>query len=1191
MATQVKDIRNAIQSSDLQPIEHVILAESFLDGSYDQEAAANEIHRRILASPGEPIEQVLRQLKTEWRSVLFTALEQTAVSAELTALLQRRDKGRCCISPRHCEQLVDPVADYLLSPSLAPLLETGNQSPEAQLLQAFVAPKNVPGLSAVLSANGANTTNAWLLSPGLGAGIRRYKLTLQALNGSQNYGLEPINMEIVKQIQLGAFSYDSNLQYCDRKPLSQDRMSLARLSTDSPSETPLPSPYLIRLQRAFAEALDHFAIEEECSKPWPPRQTNKFWNRSWLLLLRRLWHAVPKPARVWIYKKMLPESEQGRVVHIYQSQTAGLFAKRDAGNEAAALAFLEAEAPSVPAPILIDTYKDDAGGDIAIMTQVPGVQVLSVLYRMTYQERRQLANDLGAVIAQMRLIPNRSGHLFSGVSKTPNQGAKIRDAVVGCHACGPFDSEDEWNESMTGGNVESWRSKHPEAFSRKHKSFFTHADLHLKNILVDGGKLSGILDWEISGFYPEYWEFAKGMRSGLNFESSQPIHRQVFQNQYEAEYNLVADLITAFPWGPPQPSPSRNQIDRDILASPLCRASPDGRLVATLSAQTISVRSVETLQTEHAIQLPSDIGPVSSLLWSPSSTRLLVGAGESVHVFTASIDSSFHATISSPLLPGEKANIARFGARDSEVLICSPSGLKLSIFNLSTSTALEVANPKFHQPSSVGRSYSVRPETEHLAILTRSNGKDFVSIHHPVSRQVQKSWAVETVDAQAVSWTPDGKWLMLWESAAHGHHLVLYTADGQHFRTITGINLSENPDSLLELGIKTCQPSHNSELCAVGDHSRDVVILQTDSWRRKLKFSHPVTIVPQDTLQVWQEQLNTSKDGQTIHTFQRATQMISPPGMPSDGKPIETKPGCSTLAFDASSNLLATKLDDAPCTVWIWDIVAAELRAVLVFHSVVSFTWHKNTRELLLITSQDESRQGLSYLWDPLLQGPTPVVPEEFISVKNSVGAPVKAHISWINTDMEIPLALLSTAQQYRILSLGEGDQVPETWHGASKWDDEPPRRKGADPDISEISIDDGTAGASKNDRQHAHPISKEKKPLEPAAAAASGDSNTEAAESLLRSEKETLPGIVIANGSGRPWPIPEEQEEKRVAANAVVIANGSGRPWPLPNEPEKKNITLNEVVIANGSGRPFDARTGLLMPRQNTVSEEKLRN
>ncbi|EGX94385.1 WD40 domain protein [Cordyceps militaris CM01] len=499
-------------------------------------------------------------------------------------------------------------------------------------------------------------------------------------------------------------------------------------------------------------------------------------------------------------------------------------------------------------------------------------------------------------------------------------------------------------------------------------------------------------------------------------------------------------------------------------STPLCKASLDGRLVATLSAQTITVRSVVTLQVEHIVSLPSGLGPVTSLQWSPASTRLLVCAGESVHVFSATaVDGEFSAAIHSPLLPGEKATLARFGARDGEVLVCSPSGLKLAVFDLATATAVEIAHPKFHQPASVHRSYSMRPATAHLAVLTRRGGKDFVSIHHPVSRQVQKSWAVESVvDAQAVCWTPDGRWLMLWEAAAHGHQLVLYTADGQHFRTITGANLSDDPDAFLELGIRTCQPSPSSELCAIGDHSRGVVILQTDSWRKSAIFTHPVTIEPRDALHVWQEQLTISREGETVHTFQRATQPISPPGTPSDGKPTDTKSGCASLAFDASSTLLATRLDDAPGTIWIWDIVAAELRAVLVFHSVVTFAWHKHARELLLITAHSESRPGLSYLWDPLLPGPTPVVPDEFIAARgSSVGAPAKAQISWINLDMDIPLALLSTPQQYRILSLGEGDEVPETWHGASKWDNEPPPKSnggGFDPDISDTSMDDGAA-------------------------------------------------------------------------------------------------------------------------------------
>lgn len=47
-----------------------------------------------------------------------------------------------------------------------------------------------------------------------------------------------------------------------------------------------------------------------------------------------------------------------------------------------------------------------------------------------------------------------------------------------------------------------------------HRIVFTHADFHPRNIMVvdlpDGSvELSGIIDWESSGFYPEYWELLK----------------------------------------------------------------------------------------------------------------------------------------------------------------------------------------------------------------------------------------------------------------------------------------------------------------------------------------------------------------------------------------------------------------------------------------------------------------------------------------------------------------------------------------------------------------------------------------------------------------------------------------------------------------------------------------------------------
>ncbi|KAJ6123897.1 hypothetical protein N7471_011214 [Penicillium samsonianum] len=44
-------------------------------------------------------------------------------------------------------------------------------------------------------------------------------------------------------------------------------------------------------------------------------------------------------------------------------------------------------------------------------------------------------------------------------------------------------------------------------------SVFTHADIAPRNILVDEqNNVTGVLDWEWAGWYPEYWEYAQIMR-------------------------------------------------------------------------------------------------------------------------------------------------------------------------------------------------------------------------------------------------------------------------------------------------------------------------------------------------------------------------------------------------------------------------------------------------------------------------------------------------------------------------------------------------------------------------------------------------------------------------------------------------------------------------------------------------------
>ncbi|KAF5238043.1 hypothetical protein FAUST_5766 [Fusarium austroamericanum] len=475
------------------------------------------------------------------------------------------------------------------------------------------------------------------------------------------------------------------------------------------------------------------------------------------------------------------------------------------------------------------------------------------------------------------------------------------------------------------------------------------------------------------------------------------------------------------------------QTSRVFKASPHCTASPDGRFIATISSQSIIVRSAPSLSIVQTAKLPPDFStPVSTLAWAPSSARILVANADQIHVVSI-VDSSFRAAIRNPAAGGGKQTLVQFGAYDDEVFACAAFGLKFSIFDLPTSKAIEINNPKFYLPSSAPRGYSLRPQSSHLAILTRTSGRDAVSIHEPRTRRVLRSWFPETVDAHGLAWTPDGKWLLLWEASAHGHKLLLYTPDGQFFRSVGASTIAQGQDADLETGIKCCGLSHDASFCAIGDGSRTVSALHTKTWRDGLKLTHPTTVIPKDTLQVWQEQLNTSSQGGTSYTFLRANQMVSPPTRLVDGKPPpDVKTGCSSLAFDASSTLLVTRLDDAPTTLWIWDVTAAELRAVLMFHSAVDYQWHPTVRELLLVTCQDDKYRGVSFVWDPLSEGPKPVSLGSHLPNGKLTGKPQAA---WINGEPEFPVLLLSDAQNGVLVSCADAAQCPTPWHEGAAGD------------------------------------------------------------------------------------------------------------------------------------------------------------
>jgi hypothetical protein len=133
------------------------------------------------------------------------------------------------------------------------------------------------------------------------------------------------------------------------------------------------------------------------------------------------------------------------------------------------------------------------------------------------------------------------------------------------------------------------------------------------------------------------------------------------------------------------------------------------------------------------------------------------------------------------------------------------------------------------------------------------------------------------------------------------------------------------------------------------------------------------------------------------------------------------------MSFDASSGLIATRLDDVPSTVWIWDIQASELRAVLLFHSAVqSVTWHPTTRETLLISCEGDLYNGTVFVWDPLSEGPRTI---DFLSQLPDRKVVDKPRATWLHIHgFETAAIFFSDGQNYVLASVAESDQEQPYW-------------------------------------------------------------------------------------------------------------------------------------------------------------------
>jgi len=162
--------------------------------------------------------------------------------------------------------------------------------------------------------------------------------------------------------------------------------------------------------------------------------------------------------------------------------------------------------------------KNKPGEGSIKMTFLPGIQLNLIWQTLQNHNKERTCREIWAMIAQWRTIerPPELQHLYQCLAdgSPATSDPLIRDLE---DPPTPLLDEEAVRTRIYQRYLHFYGRRYenelPKMLPRSSKSVFTHGDIAPHNILVDEtGHVIGILDWEMAGWYPDYWEYANIMK-------------------------------------------------------------------------------------------------------------------------------------------------------------------------------------------------------------------------------------------------------------------------------------------------------------------------------------------------------------------------------------------------------------------------------------------------------------------------------------------------------------------------------------------------------------------------------------------------------------------------------------------------------------------------------------------------------
>ena len=263
-----------------------------------------------------------------------------------------------------------------------------------------------------------------------------------------------------------------------------------------------------------------------------------------------MWLSLPVSFRRAVYLGIwwLGIKLYGKERFFHQRAPFDLYMKRGLSpvlRSGALATILVATRTTVPVPTILD-FVNDGDHSIMVMTRIPGYPVREDILGGKMSEE-YFESTMRDWLNQLRALPAPNTERV-----TAFDGGRCMCFRVERDPFGPFPDIASFHRKLL--RMCPWEKGHHlldivgKSHDKPHRITFTHGDIHADNLLSLNGKMTGLIDWDCAGWFPEYWDYTVAVYHHRRHPFWVGCFSRVFP-QYEDELEIEKEIWKVHcPW-------------------------------------------------------------------------------------------------------------------------------------------------------------------------------------------------------------------------------------------------------------------------------------------------------------------------------------------------------------------------------------------------------------------------------------------------------------------------------------------------------------------------------------------------------------------------------------------------------------------------------------------------------------------